>query len=277
LVLESFVPLPFQPPGEEESRARLLSALGLVHGIGPFREMLLRKRGYSTLLDLAVHPRFGREAAFWSEVINRKELFTLYQGLCRWYSPSHPLVLALVGLAFPDHLVFIDLESLGLSTLPIFLIAVGKAEGTAGVIRIRQFLARNLAEEAVILAEALEEIPGDPVVASYNGKAHDWRQWRARLAYYELPDLPQAAHLDFLFFARRLWRAAVGDCSLTKVERAILGRVRPLDIPSEEVPLYYHAFLKSGNPQFLWPILAHNREDVVSLVALLGKLLDSHA
>lgn len=270
LILESLIPLPFSPPEEREAAAQLLGALGLVCGIGPVRESLLRRRGSTTLLDLLEHPRFGKEAAFWSKTILEKDLATLYQGLCRWYSPSHPLALALLGLAFPERVIFVDLESLGLSTLPVFLVSLGRIEKE--VVRIKQFLARNLAEEMAILVQARSEIPGDPLVVSYNGKAHDWRQLQARLAYYGLAALPQAAHLDLLFFARRLWRGELGDCSLVYVEQKVLGRGRPLDIPSAEVPLYYQAFLRTGNPRFLLPILVHNRADVASLVFLLGKV-----
>lgn len=272
LVLESVLPLPVIPPNEEGSVSRFLRHLGLVHGVGPVREAFLKERGYATLLDLAQHPRFGRDALRWGKAILEKELATLYQGLCHWYSPAHPLVLALWGLAFPERVVLLDLESLGLSTLPIFLVALGKIQWPEGVVRIKQFLARNLGEEMAVLAQCVAEIPRDPLVVSYNGKAHDWRQLRARLAYYGLGDLPNPAHLDLLFFVRRRWREELGDCSLAHVERRILGRTRPLDIPGEEVPLYYQAFLQSGNPRFLLPILAHNREDVTSLVVLLEKI-----
>lgn len=272
LVLESVLPLPINRPNEEGTVSFFLRHLGLVHGVGPVREAFLKERGYATLLDLAQHPWFGRDALLWSNAILERKLATLYQGLCHWYSPAHPLVLALWGLAFPERVVLLDLESLGLSTLPIFLIALGKIQWPEGLVRIKQFLARNLGEEMAILAQSVAEIPTDPLVVTYNGKAHDWRQLRARLAYYGLGDLPSPAHMDLLFFARRLWREELGDCSLSHVERRILGRIRPLDIPGEEVPLYYQAFLQSGNPRFLLPILAHNREDVTSLMVLLGKI-----
>ncbi len=276
LVLESVFPLPANPPRGEEAMGCFLRHLGLVYGVGPVRENLLRQRGYATLEDLAQHPRFGQEASFWRQKILGRELATLYQGLCRWYSPAHPLVLTLWGLAFPERVLLVDLESLGLSTLPVFLIALGQIQWPEGLVRIRQFLARHLGEEMAVLAASRAEIPADPLVVSYNGKAHDWRQFRARLAYYGLGDLPNPAHLDLLFFARRLWREALGDCSLTHIEQHVLGHTRPLDIPGEQVPLYYQAFLQSGNPRFLLPILVHNREDVASLVFLVEKIRDGY-
>lgn len=270
--MEREVVVSFAPPRSEDPLAALQRALSLVYGIGPVREAFLRRRGYSTLLDLTGHPRFGRDAAFWVETISRRRLSTLYQGLCRWYSASHPLVLSLWGLAFPERVILIDLESLGLSTLPVFLVAIGKFDRKNGALTVKQFLARSLGEEMAILAKTLEEIPADPLVVSYNGKAHDWRQLGARLAYYGFPELPEAAHLDLLFFVRRLWREELSDCSLVQAERRVLGRTRAVDIPGEEVPVYYQAFLQTGNPRFLRPILAHNFEDVVSLAYLLEKI-----
>lgn len=274
LLVEAEFPLALSRPDPEEAQARLAQALGLVYGIGPVREALLRARGY-TLFELVRHPRFGRDAAPWAEALARRDLPRLAQGLARGYSASHPLLLWLPALAAEQELVFLDLESLGLSTLPVFLVGVGRLAG--GRLVVRQFLARDLAEEMAVLAQTLAELPDRPVVVGYNSKAHDWRQLRARLAYYGLGDLPEPAHLDLLFFARRLWAPALGDCSLSGVERRVLGRTRALDIPSALVPLYYEAFLRTRQPRYLLPILAHNREDVVSVALLLGRLWEEHA
>lgn len=263
-------------PDPVESADRLSRALGLVYGIGPIREQILRAQGY-TLFDLARHPRFGFQARFWAEALSARDLGRLAQGVCRWYSASHPLLLALLGLAVPEELVFLDLESLGLSTLPVFLVGIGRLDPARGTLRVRQILACDLAQEMAVLAQALADLPPKPLVVGYNSKAHDWRQLQARLAYYGMEGLPEPAHLDLLFFVRRLWAQALGDCSLPQVERKILGRSRALDIPSEYVPLYYEAFLRTKKPHYLIPILAHNREDVVSLAFLLRRILEEHA
>lgn len=275
LLLEAEFPLRLSRPDPMEAQARLAQALGLVYGIGPVREARFRALGY-TLFDLVRHPWFGRDAAAWVEALARRDLPRLAQGIARWYSASHPLLLWLAALAEERELIFLDLESLGLSTLPVFLVGVGRVDPLRGKLRVRQILARDLGEEMAVLAQTLVELPEKPVVVGYNSKAHDWRQLRARLAYYGIGDLPEPAHLDLLFFVRRLW-AALGDCSLSHVERRVLGRTRALDIPSELVPLYYEAFLRTRQPRYLWPILAHNREDVVSVALLLGRLWEEHA
>jgi len=276
LRLESAFSLCLSPPDPAEAHAHLARALGLIYGIGPVRETLLRARGY-TLFDLLRHPLFGQDAAYWTQALTQRDLARLAQGLCRWYSASHPLLLCLLGLAEDTKLVFLDLESLGLSTLPVFLVGIGRVNLREGKLTIRQFFARDLSEEMAVLSQTLEELPERPLVVGYNSKAHDWRQLRARLAYYGLGELPEPAHLDLLFFARRLWSQKLGDCSLSHVEKEVLGRTRPLDIPSELVPLYYEAFLRTGQPRFALPILAHNREDVLSVALLLGRILEEHA
>lgn len=276
LLLESEFSLQLSLPDPAEAQAHLARALGLVYGIGPVREALLRSRGY-TLFDLVRHPLFGRDAAHWAEALVQRDLARLAHGICRWYSASHPLLLCLVGLAEDTELVFLDLESLGLSTLPVFLVGIGRVSLGAGKLVVRQLFARDLSEEMAVLSQTLAELPKKPVVVGYNSKAHDWRQLQARLAYYGLGGLPEPAHLDLLFFARRLWAENLGDCSLSHVEKKVLGRTRPLDIPSELVPLYYEAFLRTRQPRFALPILAHNREDILSVALLLVRILEEHA
>lgn len=276
LLLETEVPFCLSLPSRTQAQQHLAGALALLYGIGPVRESILRARGY-TIFDLVNHPMVGRDAALWAEAITQRDLPRLYHGLCRWYSASHPLLLSLLGLAEAEELVFLDVESIGLSTLPVFLVGMGRIRLSTGRLVIRQFLAQNLSEEMAVLAQTLEELPQKPVVIGYNSKAHDWRQLHARLAYYGLGHLPVAAHLDLLFFARRLWAEALGQCSLSQVERRILGRTRPLDIPSELVPLYYEAFLRTRQPRYILPIVAHNREDVVSVAFLLKLVLEEHA
>lgn len=265
---------PFSLPIPERGQAEALlaQALGLVYGVGPVWERDLRAQGFRTLGELGCHPRFGGDAARWARTLGQADLLTLYRGICRWYSPSHPLLLALLGLADPEDIVFLDLESLGLSNLPVFLAAVGKLTGDALV--VWQFLARSLAEEAAVLTQVTKELPPVPVVVTYNGKAHDWNQLRARVAYYGLPPLPEPVHLDLLFFARRRWAGSLEDCSLAQVERRVLQRTREEDLPSELVPLYYQAYLQTGASSYLRPVVSHNREDVVALALLLKRVLE---
>jgi hypothetical protein len=74
---------------------------------------------------------------------------------------------------------------------------------------------------------------------------------------------------DLLYWARRLWRRVLPDCSLSTVEREILGIRRQLDVSGFEVPGIYLEYLRSGRPGRLEAVLEHNLQDVRSLVELL--------
>jgi uncharacterized protein YprB with RNaseH-like and TPR domain len=269
LVSGHAVHLAFPAPALAEGA--VAQALSLLYGVGPVREEGLRASGVRTLADLAHHPRHGAEARRWLAALAGRDLPTLYRGICRWYSASHTLLLYLLALASPQELVFLDLESLGLSGLPTFLAGVGRLDGKG--LRVHQYLARSLGEEPAILWALLTELPARPFVVSYNGKAHDWNHLQARLAYHGLTPLPEAAHLDLLFFARRRWGRDLADCSLAQVERAVLGLSRAVDVPSAYVPACYQAYLRTGSVAPLVPVVAHNREDVTTLARLLAVLL----
>ncbi len=58
------------------------------------------------------------------------------------------------------------------------------------------------------------------------------------------------------------------------MERAVLGVTREVDVPSEYVPICYQNYLRTGSAAPLVPVIAHNREDVVTLARLLSLLLE---
>ncbi len=270
LRLEARRPLELPLPSPEVAQQALNQALALVYGIGPVREAEFRAAG-ATLAHLAQHPKYGPDARSWLRALQSRDVPTLHQGLCRWYSASHDLHLFLLGLAGPERVVFLDLESLGLSGLPLFLIGVGR--WVDGQVQIAQYLARDLSEEAAVLAALESELPADPIVVSYNGKAYDWNHIQARRAYHGLEFLPDPIHVDLLFFARRRWGNALASCTLIEVEQQVLGLRRAFDVPSAYVPIFYQNFLRTGAPELVEAILAHNRQDVFALAHLLAHLL----
>ena len=81
---------------------------------------------------------------------------------------------------------------------------------------------------------------------------------------------PEVAHVDLLAPARRVWSAALGDCRLSTLERDVWAIVREDDVPGWEIPARFFAYLRDRQPGRLRPVFAHNRDDVLSLVALLG-------
>jgi len=272
LALTSEHPAGLRFPGRARAEEAVAQAFCLLFGIGPVREGDLRATGARTFADLVAHPRYGPEAQRWLAALAGGDLPGLYEGVSRRFSASHDLLLHLLAFADPGDLVFLDIESLGLSGLPAFLAGVGRL-GADGL-HVRQFFARSLGEEPAILVALREALPPRPVVVSYNGKAYDWNHLQARFAYHGLGALPEPVHLDLLFFARRRWGAELLDCSLPQVERAVLGMTREVDVPGEYVPICYQNYLRTGSVAPLVPVIAHNREDVVTLARLLALLLE---
>jgi uncharacterized protein len=71
-----------------------------------------------------------------------------------------------------------------------------------------------------------------------------------------------------------LWKLKYGDCSLSNIEREVLGVRRTGDIPGEEIPRTYFQFVRGGDPRKMLPVLTHNLIDVVSMAALIGRVTE---
>jgi uncharacterized protein len=176
--------------------------------------------------------------------------------------------------------VFFDIETTGLSggagTLA-FLAGCGWFEDEG--FRVRQFFLAGPSGERALLDALATELADASLIVTYNGRTFDVPFMEMRWAFHRAAcptdDVP---HVDMLPAARRLWRRrdAVGDdggCSLTAIERAVLGVHRHGDVPSFEIPARYFHFLRTGDASGVAPVLEHNRYDLVSLAALMSHAL----
>lgn len=254
--------------GREAIRPALLSDLTLVYGIGRKKERELKGRGYSTIPDLAGHRRYGRAARESLAVIMGEDVAAIEELVSRWLSPSHPAALLTAGLYHPGDLLFIDLETLGLFSRPIILF--GLASVRSGEVQIEQYLLRDIGEEVPALSRVFDRLSDDPVLISYNGKAFDLPYLAGRSAFYGRPVSIRNPHYDLLHFVRRRWGPELPDCRLGTIERHLLHSAREEDLPGAMVPEFYEAFLTTGNPGPLLPIVKHNRQDLVSLARLFS-------
>jgi hypothetical protein len=180
--------------------------------------------------------------------------------------------------------VFFDVETTGLSggagTLA-FLAACGWFQDDGGF-RVRQFFLAGPAGEPAMLDALGEIFGGASMLVSFNGRTFDVPLMETRWAFHRRPcptdDLP---HFDMLPPARQLWGrrdadTAVADtasCSLSSLERAVLGFHRVGDVPGIEIPGRYFHFLRSGDAGALAGVIEHNQHDLVSLAALLAYAL----
>ncbi len=251
-------------------REIFLSDLQLVRGIGAKTEQQLKARGYRTITDLLRHQRFGRAAAETLRTLSGTETPAITDMVARWHSPSHQRTFLTSGFYHPRDLLFIDLETLGLFSRPIVLFGLGEVRGDS--LQITQFLLRGIDEELPSLSAVHDLIGADRVIVSYNGKAFDIPFLMERSAYYGRQAGLGNAHYDLLHIARRRWRHQFPDCRLATLERCLFGIHRKGDIPGAMVPEFYEAYLTTGNPGPLVPIVSHNRQDIVSLARLFALL-----
>jgi uncharacterized protein YprB with RNaseH-like and TPR domain len=109
------------------------------------------------------------------------------------------------------------------------------------------------------------------VIVSYNGKCYDMNLLASRFTLSRMKNpAVDTPHLDLLFPVRRLWRRRIGDCSLSNVEKTILGFERENDIPGFLIPSIYFEYLRTKNGRSLASVFQHNRWDIIALAALAG-------
>jgi hypothetical protein len=187
----------------------------------------------------------------------------------------HPLLLRQAG-APPGRrprgpVLYIDTETTGLAggtgTLA-FLVGVG-LHGETGF-EVRQLFLPGPEHERSQLKAFASLASGASALVTYNGASFDLPLLRNRFALHGMADpLAGVPHLDLLTIARRLWRESLPDCTLSTVERRVLGARRSLDdVPGFEVPARYFAFLQSKDASGLRGVIQHNETDIVALAAL---------
>jgi uncharacterized protein YprB with RNaseH-like and TPR domain len=187
-----------------------------------------------------------------------------------------PAVLGLIakgGQESPDprRLLFLDTETTGLAGgtgTYAFLVGAGWVEGERFV--VSQYFMRDFDEEPALLealAPRLEQASG---LVTFNGAGFDLPLLETRhvLARRRWPGA--IPHVDLLPPARRVWSFRLEDCRLSTLEREVLGLSRAEDVPAPMIPLIYFDFVRHRRAAPLARVFAHNRDDVLSLAALLG-------
>jgi len=178
-------------------------------------------------------------------------------------------------------LLFLDTETTGLSGgtgTYAFLVGAAFVEGDRLV--LTQHFMRDFDEEPALLAALAPLLERATGIVTFNGGGFDLplletrfvlarRRWPAMLAY-----------LDLLRPARRVWSERLDDCRLPTLERDVLGLLRDNDVPGYVIPGLYFDFLRFRRAAPLARVFDHNRDDVLSLVTLLGwfaRALADHA
>jgi uncharacterized protein YprB with RNaseH-like and TPR domain len=189
---------------------------------------------------------------------------------------------------------FLDTETTGLGNgagVYAFLIGVGTFEAPAGGpvpshFVVRQFFMRHPGEECAVLLAVAELLADKRLVVTFNGRGFDLPLLRTR--YLQNRRLLQeraavallgerAPHLDLLLPARRLWRRRLQSCRLINLEQMILGiRRTEDDVAGALIPYLYLDYVRTGNAGEMSRVFYHNREDIVSMVALAERLIQAY-
>lgn len=170
----------------------------------------------------------------------------------------------------PDDVVFLDLETTGLSNLPVFLVGLLLWEDDG--LLVRQFFARNYAEEPAITSLFAESVQNKKLLISFNGKSFDLPYIKARSAVNGIPFNDELWHLDMLHECRRIYKGTLPDCKLQTLERYICGTTRYGDIPGYEIPDAYHHYVRTSDAEKIVRILKHNAMDLITLADILTRL-----
>ncbi len=198
--------------------------------------------------------------------------------------------------SLPERAVFLDLETCGFAGSMIFLIGV--IHHDQGRLVLSQLLARNYAEERVVLEALWSWVAGKRLLVTFNGKSFDWPMvvdrtilhrldvaslqgpaTRAGLSPESDDDISAAGHrpsqwpfptehCDLLHLGRRRWKRVLPDCKLQTLERYICRRHRSGDIAGREIPAAYHDFVRTGDAWLMRSVLHHNALDLITLLQL---------
>ena len=184
--------------------------------------------------------------------------------------PEHEPDLRALSKAGLARALFLDLETGGLASSPVFLAGTMHWNGEDFV--LRQYFARHYGEEAALLRAVAAAAEGFEFLVTFNGKSYDapFLAGRAVVHGLRIP-LPQR-HLDLLHPARRRWKERFPDCRLTTLELQVCRRRRSGDVPGEEVPGLYHDYVRNGDPYRLIPVFHHNMLDVITMAEVLSAL-----
>jgi len=172
----------------------------------------------------------------------------------------------------PADVIFMDLETTGLGSSPLFLI--GTMLWRDGQLVVKQIFARDYSEERAALAMFLSDAADKKLLVSFNGKSFDVPYVRVRAAAVGLACNLDPPHLDLLHTGRRIWKGRFADCKLQTLEQHVCGRTRTGDIPGSQIPQAYHDYVRTDNAWQMVACLEHNMLDLVTLADLMTRLPD---
>jgi len=168
-------------------------------------------------------------------------------------------------------LLFLDAETTGLAGgTGTYAFLVGAAWLEDDRLVLAQHFMRDFDEEPALLAALRPLLEWASGLVTFNGATFDLPLLETRFLMTRRRWPAALPHLDLLRPARRIWAAYLPDCRLATLEREVVGVMREDDIAGGLIPALYFDFLRSRRAAPLARVLAHNRDDILTLVGLFG-------
>lgn len=251
---------------------KLTTNLKLIEGIGPKKELKLKKQGYTTLDSLKSHDNYSNKASKIINIIDNASFCEILDLLNKnkYSKDCKNNLIRCASLVERENFKFMDIETLGLSNLPIILIGVAEIKNKH--IITTQYLLKDKLQEEAVLEGYLSHLDENSVHVTFNGATFDIPYIKNRCNYYRLDSNIDLPHLDLIVFARHLWKDCLPDCKLQTIEENFFNLKRVGDVPGKFIPDYYESYLEFKNIGPLVPIIDHNRQDVISLANFLMKM-----
>ena len=248
--------------------------LKLLPKIGLKTEQNLKNKGYTTIESLKNHDRYADIATKFAsriEDMSYAEIIDLLD-TNRYSKKCRDNIIKSISLTDKENFKFMDIETLGLSNVPLILIGV--AEIKKDKIITSQYFLRRIYEEPAAIEAYLSHLDEDSVHVTFNGKSFDVPFIRNRCLYNRVRLDYRLPHLDLMYFAKYLWSDNLPNCRLQTIEKELFGIERQGDVPGQFIPGYYNTYISQDNIGPIVPIIEHNRQDIVSLAYFLEKMYE---
>ena len=259
-------------PNHDRAKQKLLLDLKVIAGIAEITESNLNREGIKSVTQLVKHYRYGNDAINYINHVESKNAIKIYEQLSLRFTSSNPLLLANSALFNLSDIAFIDIETLGLSETPLFLIGIATFKDNHLV--TDQIFVRNLKEEKAALHFLGEHLKGKQAIGTFNGKSFDVPFIRKRMERHDLKHEINLPHFDLKYFSQKAFSNIVYDFRLSTLESKLFNVVRVDDVPGFQIPRYYQTYIKTKNIGSVVPIIDHNKQDLISTAKLFIKLHD---
>lgn len=257
---------------DNDFKNQINNNLKLLPKIGLKTEQNLKDKGYTTIESLTRHDKYCDIASKFLDRIDDLtycEIIDLLDSN-KYTKKCRNNILKSISMTEPENFKFMDIETKGLSNVPIILIGVAEIKGN-NIVSSQYFL-RDYSEEASIIDAYLSHLDEDSVHVTFNGKTFDVPFIKNRCRYNRIEANLDLAHLDLMYFAKNLWGEELPNCQLQTIEKELFGIERVGDVPGQYIPGYWDTYLQKDNIGPVVPIIEHNAQDVISLASFLDKM-----